>query len=218
MVGVVAIGLGRSLLARRILTLSTLLAADVPGALTLLGESFLARLLVTVNTALVPLHLAAAAHLLLSFPTGKLGSRASRRVLVAIYARSGPGCLGDVDGCRGHRLPPMRGRSGTHKVSPSTHQVVVTVLGGCFFVASLLVCWRLVSRYRGAGQRQRRLLRIPYAASLLSAALFGLLLSSGARSGSQPFDDVLGGHGIRSRGPHCATQRRHRPGQRTTLL
>ena len=218
-VGVVAIGLGRSLLARRILTLSTLLAADVPGALLLQGESFLARLLVTVNTALAPLHLAAAAHLVISFPTGKLGSRASRRVLAATYAIAvGQGAwwtLTDAEGtvCRGCATAPA-----LVQVSPFTHQVVVAVMGGCFLVAVLLVCWRLVCRYREAGQRQRRLLRIPYAASLIAASMFGLVVFLGSRTGSQALRHRVWGHGSRSRGSDRTTQHPRRPGQRTTLL
>ena len=86
LVGLVAIRLGRSVLAVRILTLSTLLAAAIPGGQQLLGGSWLARLLETVSTALTPLPLAAAAHLMMSFPSGQLRSRTSRRVLAAAYA------------------------------------------------------------------------------------------------------------------------------------
>jgi len=192
-VGLVAMGLGRAMLARRILTLSTLLAADVPGGLILQGESFLARVLVTVSTALVPLHLAAATHLVISFPTGKLDSRASRRVVAITYALAASQgawwTLTDAEGtvCRGCADAPA-----LIQVSPFTHQVVVAALGGCFLVAALFICWRIVCRYRDAGQRQRRLLRIPYAASLVGAVLYGFLAMVGRQTGEHVYDTRAG--------------------------
>ena len=71
-VGLVALGLGRSLLARRILTLSTLLLAAALVGWTL-GPP---RALVATETVLSPLHLAAAAHVMCRYPSGRLAGPA----------------------------------------------------------------------------------------------------------------------------------------------
>ena len=177
--GAVAVGLRRSELARRILTLSALLAAALPGALGPLETSALARALVALSAVLGPLALAASAHLMMSIPSGRLRSRASRRVLAATVTIAL--CEGIWWTLQAVHAPSASG------VSEATRRLMSAGIAVGWIVVIILICSRLVVRYQEAGERQRRLLRIPYGACLLAAAVVAALAVWAGRSGSTIF-------------------------------
>ena len=186
-VGVVAMWLRRALLARRILALALVLAADFVGSFGLLGDDFLPRLLVTITAALVPLQTAFAAHLLVSYPSGRLLDAPGRRLVVAAYAVSVAESVwwtlthvGQLSGC------PACARSFSLVEAPEAwHRVVSLGFGAVWVVLSVLLVALLVRRYRRAGHRQRRLLRLPYLSIVVAAALYGgLSVVAAPRGGS----------------------------------
>ena len=173
-VGLVAMYLRRHLLARRVLALSLVLVADFVGSFGLLGDALLPRFLVTLTAALVPLQTAFAAHLLIAFPTGRVGDRFGRLLVVAAYVvGSLEGLwwtfthvsLMNCDGCS-QKLVVI-------EVSEATHRAVAPVFSGAWVVLSVMLLVLLVRRYHRAGHRQRRLLRLPYLSIVVAAALYG---------------------------------------------
>jgi signal transduction histidine kinase len=173
-VGVVAMWLRRAPLARRILALALVLAADFVGSFGLLGDDFLPRLLVTFTAALVPQQTAFAAHLLVSYPTGRLVDRSGRRLVVAAYV---VGCLESAWWTLNHTsMVQCRGCARSYTVvgtSEAIHRVVTALFAATWVVLSVLLVALLVRRYRRAGHRQRRLLRLPYLSIVVAAALYG---------------------------------------------
>ena len=175
-VGVVAMWLRRDLLARRILALALVLMADFVGSFGLLGDDPLARALVTLTATLVPLQTAFAAHLLLAYPTGRVGDRFGRGLVVAAYSVAGlEGAwwtlthvpMNNCEGCAQKLL--------VLEVSEATHRVVAPVFAAAWVLLSVLLLVLLVRRYRRAGHRQRRLLRLPYLSIVVAAAMYGAL-------------------------------------------
>ena len=168
--------LRRDLLARRILALALVLMADFVGSFGLLGDDSLARALVTLTATLVPLQTAFAAHLLLAYPTGRVGDRFGRGLVVAAYAVAGlEGAwwtlthvpMNNCEGCAQKLL--------VLEVSEATHRVVAPVFAAAWVLLSVLLLVLLVRRYRRAGHRQRRLLRLPYLSIVVAAAMYGAL-------------------------------------------
>jgi len=173
-VGVVATWLRRAPLARRILALALVLAADFVGSFGLLGDDFLPRALVTFTAALVPLQTAFAAHLLVAYPTGRIADRSGRRLVLAAYVLGGLEAtwwtltrveMVTCSGC-------ARAFS-VVEVPESIHRGVAFPLASTWVLLSVLLVVLLVRRYRRAGDRQRRLLRLPYLSIVVAAALYG---------------------------------------------
>jgi signal transduction histidine kinase len=173
-VGVVALWLHRVALAHRILALSLVLSADFVGSFGLLGDDLLPRLLITLTSILVPLQTAFAAHLLVSYPTGRVVDRFGARLVVTAYV------VGGIEGawwalthvsmnaCEGCARPFTL--VGTPE---SLHRVVAVAFAGTWVVLSVLLVILLIRRYRAAGHRQRRLLRLPYLSIAVAAAMYG---------------------------------------------
>lgn len=184
-VGVAAMWLRRALLARRILALSLVLAADFVGSFGLLGDDFLPRALVTFTAALVPLQAAFAAHLLVSYPTGLLADRSGRRLVVAAYVVGG---LESVWWTLTHATlvacPDCARPFAGVGMPDSIHRVAAVVFGATWVILSALLVVLLVRRYRRAGHRQRRLLRLPYVSIVVAAALYGGLSAIAAPQGT----------------------------------
>ena len=184
-VGVVAMRLRRDLLARRILALALVLAADFVGSFGLLGDDPLARVLVTLTATLVPLQTAFAAHLLLAYPTGRVGDRFGRRLVAAAYvvgALEGAWwtfthlSMNNCDGCAQKYL--------VIEVPVVFHRVLAAAFAAAWVVLSVLLVFLLVRRYRRSGPRQRRLLRLPYLSIVVSAAMYGVLSVVAAQLGT----------------------------------
>lgn len=173
-VGVVAMRLRRDLLARRILALALVLAANFVGSFGLLGDDLPARSLVTLTATLVPLQAALAAHLVLAYPTGHVGDRFGRRLVVAAYV------VGALEGawwtfthvsmnnCEG-----CAQKFRAIEVSEAVHRVAATVFAAAWALLSLLLLVLLARRYRRAGHRRRRLLRLPYVSIVVAVAMYG---------------------------------------------
>ncbi len=183
-VGVVAMQLRRDLLARRILALALVLAADFVGSFGLLGDDPLARVLVTLTAMLVPLQTAFGAHLLLAYPTGRVGDRFGRRLVVAAYVVGGLEgtwwifthvSMNNCEGCAQKFL--------AIEVPGAIHRMVAGTFAAAWVVLSALLVILLVRRYRGAGLRQRRLLRLPYLSIVVAAAMYGVLSVVAAQLG-----------------------------------
>ena len=184
-VGVVALWLRRHLLARRILALALLLAADFVGSFGLQGEALLPRVMVTLTAFLVPLQTAFAGHLMLAYPTGRVQDPMGKRLVVAAYALAGVDALWWLL----TRRQLYTCLECTHtfafvRVSEEVHRLSSTVSAAAWLVLCALLVALLVKRYRLAGHRQRRLLLLPYLSILVTAALFGVLSLVGGPQGS----------------------------------
>jgi signal transduction histidine kinase len=175
-VGVVAMWLRRGLLARRILALSLVLAADFVGSFGLLGSDPMPRLLVTLTATLIPLQTALAVHLGASYPTGRLLDPFGRRVVVAAYAVAGVEAVWWTFAHVSARTCDACARSYLHVVVPeSVHRAVSLVIGAAWVGLCACLLILLWGRYRRAGRRERRLLRLPYASIAVAAALYAVL-------------------------------------------
>ncbi|WP_377639134.1 sensor histidine kinase [Oryzobacter terrae] len=184
-VGCVALRVGRPRLARLILTLSLVLAANFVGSFGLYSDAVLPRLLVTVTAFLVPLQAPVGGHLLLAYPTGVLPEVAARRLVAFGYAVGGAESLWwglthtSVAACErcATSFSAVAVPGVVNRVATSTFSVVWTLAAVLFLVL-------LVRRYRRAGHRQRRLLLLPYASIAVLVVLFGLLSLVGAGAGT----------------------------------
>jgi signal transduction histidine kinase len=184
-VGVVALWLRRASLARRILTLSLVLTADFVGSFALQGEEPLLRAMATLTIALVPLQTPVAGHLLMSFPTGRVEERNGRRLVVASYVVGGIEAANWMLTRRQH----FKCAECTHsyapiRVSEDFHLLTSLVFASAWVILSGCLIALLVVRYRRAGHRQRRLLRLPYFSILVAVLMYGTLSVVGAPQGS----------------------------------
>ena len=178
LVGVVALWVGRGLLARRFLALALVLAANVVGSFGLVSEALLPRVLVTLTALLVPMQISFAAHLVISYPTGALKDRASRALVIAAYV------LGAIQGCwlavtRSSRFvcaDCARSLTLVFEVPGPAERWVSTVVNIAWVVLTVGLVILLADRYRRAGIRQRRMLRLPYFSILAVAALYAALV------------------------------------------
>ncbi len=175
-VGVVALWLRRTALARRILALALVLAAAFVGSFGLMSDDLLPRLLVTLTSILVPLQTAFAGHLLLSYPTGRLVDRFGKRLVVAAYVVGG---LESAWWAVTHvsmiaeSCPDCARSYSLVGTSESVHQVVAVGFAATWVILSTLLVLLISRRYRRAGHRQRRLLRLPYLSIVVGGALYG---------------------------------------------
>jgi signal transduction histidine kinase len=183
-VGMVAMWLRRAQLARRVLALSLVLAANFVGSFGLLGDDLLPRLLVTATATLVPLQTSFAVHLVVSYPTGRLTDLSSRRLVVAAYV------VGGLEGAWwtfthvGMLTCDQCARSFTVvDVAESIHRFLALGFGATWVVLTVLLVVLLVRRFGSAGHRQRRLLRLPYLSIVVAALFFGGLSVVGASQG-----------------------------------
>ncbi len=184
-VGVVALWLRRGLLARRVLALALVLAADFVGSFALQGDGLLARVMVTLTVFLVPLQTAFAGHLLVTYPSGRLQDRMGRRLVVAAYVVAGAEALS----WSLTRREVFRCAECTHTfafvtVSDAFHQGSTMLFSAAWVVLCLLLVVLLVKRYRRSGHRQRRLLRLPYLSILAAVVLYGGLALVGGPQGA----------------------------------
>jgi signal transduction histidine kinase len=186
-VGVVALWVGRGLLARRFLALSLVLAANVVGSFGLVSDALLPRLLVTLTAILVPLQIAFAAHLLVAYPTGVLADRISRGLVVAGYV------VGGIEGAWWAFTHVSQSACSTcarrltlmFEVSGPIAQVASAMFSVAWVTLTVGLVALLVKRYLRAGVRQRRLLRLPYVSILVVAAFYAALTVAAALLGER---------------------------------
>ncbi len=186
-VGALAICLGRVRIAVRILALALVLSADFAGSFGLLSQAPYARLIETVTVILVPLQIPVAAHLLLSYPSGRLEDRTARRIVRGGYAL---GLVESLLWAAGHTKPNCVGCAEpltTIGVPEPVGRASLAAISALWFVLVLLFVWQLVRQYLRSGERQRRLLRLPYVAILVAATLYGVLLVAGGLQGRGPW-------------------------------
>jgi signal transduction histidine kinase len=182
-VGAVAIWLGRTQIALRILTLALVLSANFAGSFEMLSQAPYARLIETVTVLLIPLQTPVAGHLLLTYPSGRLASSFARRIVVAGYL------LGIVEAVvwaleRHRPTCPECVVSFTYVGLPASFgRPVAAVIAGLWFLLVGLLLWQLARQYADAGRRQRRLLRLPYVAIVVCLLLFGTLVAVGGVTG-----------------------------------
>ncbi|MGW9182511.1 sensor histidine kinase [Agromyces sp. NPDC055661] len=185
-VGAVALWLRRALLARRILAFALVLAADLAGSFRLVSDDVLVRLPYVLVAVLVPLQIAFAGHLLLSYPSGRLPDPMARRLVAAAYVVGGLQGLWqwltfvrttDCASCV-RPLEWIEVSEALERAVSNTFFGVWALLAGCFIAA-------LVGRYRRAGRRERGLLRLPYLSIILSAVMFGGLSIVAAVQGAR---------------------------------
>lgn len=186
-VGVVALWVGRALLARRFLTLSLVLAANVVGSFGLLSDALLPRVLVTLTAILVPLQVSFAAHLLISYPTGALADRTERGLVLAAYLVGGlqGTWLAFTHVSRFACSACARSLTLITEVRAPVDQVASTAFSIAWVTLTVGLLTLLVVRYRRAGTRQRRLLRLPYISILVAAALYAALTVGAALRGAR---------------------------------
>lgn len=187
-VGVLAMKLRRYLLARRILTFALVLAANFVGSFGLLSNDLLPQVFVTLTSALVPLQTAVGAHLLLAYPTGRLGDAYERCGVAAAYVVAGVQSvwwtftyvpLSSCEQCARKPLLIERPETAAH--------LVPLALGAAWALLSVVLLLLLIRRYRLAGHRRRRLLRLPYLSSAMVAVLHGTLALVGGTLGTSPW-------------------------------
>lgn len=175
-VGLVALRLRRVLLARRILALSLVLASTLVGSLWVHGDALGLRVLETLVALLVPLQPALVGHLFLSYPTGRVEERFGRRLVVAAYVVAGIQSLwwafahvsrNDCAEC----ARPLRLMELPYSVDRLASQLFAVIWVGFSVVVVVL----LARRYRRAGHRERRVLRLPYIATLVAVTFYGAL-------------------------------------------
>ncbi|WP_457256781.1 sensor histidine kinase [Pedococcus sp. P5_B7] len=186
-VGAVAIWLGRSRIAVRILTLALVLSANFAGSFGLLSQAPHTRLIDTVTVFLVPLQAPVAGHLLLTYPTGRLDDRIARQLVRAAYAL---GATESVLTVIGHTRPLCQGCAEPllHLgLSRSVARPLAAVISALWLILLLVFLWQVVRQYRRAGERQRRLLRLPYAAILVAAVFYAVLVVVAGLQGRSPW-------------------------------
>jgi signal transduction histidine kinase len=185
-VGAVALWLRRAPLARRILAFALVLSVTFVGSFRLVSDEPAVRLIYLLPAVLVPMQVAFAGHLLLSYPSGRLPGATSRRLVVAAYIVGGLQGLWrgvthvDTDDCP-DCLRPMTWvevAEPLERAVSTAFFIVWTILAACFVAV-------LVGRYRAAGQRERALLRLPYLSIVVSAVIFGMLSVVAAVQGSR---------------------------------
>ncbi|WP_243075759.1 histidine kinase [Microbacterium sp. SS28] len=184
-VGVVALWLGRDLLARRILTLAFVLVADAVGSFGLREDDFPLRLLVTLTAILVPLQIPVAGHLLIAYPSGRVSDPFGRRLVVWAYVLGAAQSIwwafahASTTSCatcaKSLTLLPL---------PPEIDRVVSAVFSVAWVLFCVAVVVLLVSRYRRAGPRQRRMLRLPYASIVVAAGLYAVMSIAAAATGT----------------------------------
>ena len=186
-VGAVAIWLGRSRIATRILTLALVLSADFTGSFALLSQTPYARLIETATVVLVPFQTPVAGHLLLAYPSGRLDDSTARRIVGAGY---GLGAVDSLVWALGHVKPacPECATAYTHVglPIPLTRGLLgaTTIL---WFILAVAFIVQVLRQFRSAGARQRRLLRLPYLAILVTAAFYSVLLVIGGLRNRSPW-------------------------------
>lgn len=173
-VGVAAMWLGSALLAHRILGVCLVLAGTLTALLELQGDSPALRLFVTVVAFLVPLQISFGGHVLVSYPGGRVVEPFARRVVVIGYV------IGAVQGvwwafghvseqaCDGCAQPFT-----LFALPQSTNDILAAVFATAWVLMSVFLVTLLARRYRRAGQRERRLLRLPYLTSAIAAVFYG---------------------------------------------
>lgn len=186
-VGAVAIWLGRARIATRMLTLALILSANFAGSFGLLSQAPYARVIETATVILVPLQTPAAGHLLLAYPSGRLEDPRAQCLVRAAY---GLGAIDALLWAAGHRRPGCPGcaLSYTYVGVPSTvGRPLAGGIAGLGLVLTGLALVQIVRQYRAAGERQRRLLRLPYVAILVTLALYSVLVTVGGLLGQSPW-------------------------------
>ncbi|WP_353813544.1 sensor histidine kinase [Agromyces sp. SYSU T00266] len=185
-VGVVALRVRRSFLARRILALTLVLAANFVGSARLVSEAIPIRALDTLVAILVPLQVAFTAHLLASYPSGRLKGPGERRLVSTAYVVGGlqglwwAFAVAGPDDC----VECTRHLVAIEITEPVDRAVTIVFVVAWVILAAGLVAI-LVARYRRAGRRERRLLRLPYLSIAVSATLYAALTVTAAMQGER---------------------------------
>lgn len=186
-VGAVAIWLGRARIATRILVLALVLSANFAGSFGMLSQAPYARLIETLTVILVPLQTPVAGHLLLAYPWGRLQDAAARRIVRAAYAL---GACDSVLWALGHTKPTCAECSTSLTfigVPSSVGRPLAAAISALWLVLLGFFLRQVIQQYRQAGRRQRRLLRLPYAAVLVAAGFYAVLLVVAGLKGRSPW-------------------------------
>ncbi len=181
-VGVVALQVGRPVLARLVLAFTLVLALNFPGSFGFYSDDVLPRLMVTITAFLVPLQAPVGGHLLLAYPTGRLGGQAARRLVTIGYVLGVTESVwwgfthASISACAGCAT------SYTVVVAPAAVDTAVSSIIGVLWAAlAVALLAQLVQRYRRGGHRQRRLLLLPYTSIAVLVMMYGVLSLVGAR-------------------------------------
>jgi len=184
-VGVVALRVGRPVLARLVLTLALVFAANFPGSFGFYSDDVLPRLMVTASAFLVPLQAPVAGHVLLAYPTGRLPGAGARRLVRLGYAVGLTESLwwgfthASISAC-----DACAESYSLVGVPAALNTGVSGAIGLLWAVLAVAVLLQLGLRFRRAGHRQRRLLVLPYASIAVLVAMYGVLSLVGASEGT----------------------------------
>lgn len=185
LVGAVAIRLDRTALAVRLLAFALFLSVAFAGAFGLVSDAPYARVLATVHVMLIALQTPLTAHLLLAYPSGRLQGATARRIVAAAFILGGIEAVLLALGSDRLRCPECSVSYTYVGLPESSRQVLFTVLAVAWAVLAALFLRQLLRQFRAAGTRQRRLLRLPYLAILLTVFFYlGLLVVAATRGAS----------------------------------
>ncbi len=182
-VGTVALCVGRTRIANRLLTLALVLSLTLAGSFGLISNEPYARLIETLTAVLIPLQTPIVGHVLLSYPSGRLVEPLARRLAFVAYVVGGTEAIVWSLGHRSSCAECAVSFTYLGIPAPVGAYLAASFAAAWFILVSLLI-WQLVRHFRAAGLRQRKLLRIPYAFMIVAALCFATL---------QPVAAVRGG-------------------------
>ena len=194
-VGLLAAWSGRWFMRRVSLVMAAVTAATVPSSLGLMTDDRLAVAMATIGSLMVPWQLPLFGRLILTFPSGRLDTRAVRLLITAAFAVAAAESLlvlwtglpyhpRDCEGCA-----PGMDLGGPASAAQGISRVLA--IGWLLLGTSALVV--AVQRYRTASGRRRTLLRGHYVATVLSLvtlvgfSAYAVVVGSGPLSQSAAF-------------------------------
>jgi signal transduction histidine kinase len=153
-----------------------LLALNAPAGYGLRAGGWLPALVQTAALVLVSVQSAAAAHILLAFPSGRLPSGPSRRLMVVAYAFAAADGLRVVLAQAGPAdsspCAPDCARNPFLLAGEGTQDVLASAAAGGWSLLVIPYAVLVLSRLRSATARERRALVWPVGATLLTTAMF----------------------------------------------
>ena len=183
-VGIAAVILGRAMFAHRILATCIVMAGALVDSLEFESSDPLIRLLVTLAAISVPLQISFGGHILNAYPTGRSIGRFARRLTVTAYVLGSiqgvwwAFAQGDPGGCASCAQPFT-----VVDFPDSVDQWISQTFAIAWILMSAGLIYAVTTRYRGAGQRERRILRLPYFSSLAAVVFYAGLSGVAAVQG-----------------------------------
>ena len=187
-VGVIAVRVNRARFGRLTLLFAFVLAGTLTPTLGLSLATPITNGLMTVAAVLFPLQFPLIGHVLLAFSNGEVPERAARGLLVVGYGVAAIDVLAVIarqktprpDRCVQCARSLLLGDGPwPAPITQFTSAAWVPLAAGLITVLAL--------RLRRATRRQRRVLLVPYAASLIAAIVFAGTAAAGAAIGGGPF-------------------------------